>query len=156
MSTFIHAVFKDESRQFSESLYLKLLQVFQVYTVSSVSLHTLKRIQYSVPPNCFFFFQEAGVPQTDGPPLSIFSSTSKCATVELGKSLFFAKFFGQSAFLARLGVPPCFFLLQEAGAPSLVRHLSLICFLTSNCATKACVPADGGNCVLLSLCLSGF
>ena len=97
------------------------------------------------------------MPQTDGPPLSIFSSTSKCATVELGKSLFFAKFFGQSAFLARLGVPPCFFLLQEAGVPSLVHHLPYLCFVTSSCrATKACVPADGGNCVLLSLCLSGF
>ena len=69
------------------------------------------------------------------PPLSMFFSTSKCATVELGKSLFFAKFFGQSACLARLVVPPCFFILEEAGAQSLVRHLPFLSFFTRNCAT---------------------
>ena len=138
-------------KAFTSSFYM----FFEVYTVSSVSSHNLKRIQYSVPPNCFFSIKKQ-VCHRRMCHLSIFFSTSKCATVELGKSPFFAKFFGKSACLAKLGVPPCFFLLQEAGAPTLVRHLPFLCFLTSNCVTKACVPADGGNCVLLSLCLSGF
>ena len=43
-----------------------------------------------------FLYQNAGVPQTDVPPLSIFSSTNKYASVELGKSFFLLSFWGKA------------------------------------------------------------
>ena len=87
--------------------------------------------------------------------LSLFLNKQVCHC-RAWKVFLFAKFFGQSACLTTLGVPPCFLLLQETVAPSLVLHLPFFCFVTSSNATKAGVPADGGNFVLLSLCLSGF
>ena len=147
MSTFIHVVFKDESRHFSESLYLKLLHVFQVYTVSSVSWHNLKRIQYSVPPNCFFSIKKQVChrrmchlslyfSQQDSVPLSSLESLSFLLSF-LGKALVWQGWLCRPVFLS---------------CKKQVRHLPFLCFLTSNCVPKACVPADGGNCVLLYPC----
>ena len=92
---------------------------------------------------------------TSVPPLSIFFSISKCATVELANSLFFLSFLVKALVWLDWACHLVFFRATSR-CDTFWCATFFFCFTTGSCTTKGGVPADEGNFVLLPLCLSGF